>query len=441
MSVLLDTLSSAWIPTSLLLVLTVHFRIRSGRWLAPSAFLGLIWGFILGASLLGVDHRVPGLGIWVIVALIAVFQVGSVIAEKDSNKTEHLRVEQSLLVFSLRRRTRQGSLFITLLALAGLTYFTFWSLKQYDLPFDLPSVIQLGARSTLLRYSGDTGEWSERLVAIWLYPAALLGGMLYPISEKARDRFLGLSSLLPALVYTFLTGARSVFLVGLACWLGGMWSVHVALSEGATRLFKKKSLLSLAAMALGLFFLFVVVDTFRGPVDTQEMHFETDNGRVRNYMFGSPAAFADWFQHPDDSSLRWGSLTFEGIYNLLGIRERILGTYTDAAQTVGQESTNIFTIFRGLIQDFTLPGAFLICGIWGFLSGNAYSSRSLRPWPAICLSTFYALALFTPLYCLFMFNGPILAWVVAWLVLRQRSQVVPSARFRVRQFAKNTGTP
>ena len=119
MSVLLDTLSSAWIPTSLLLALTVHFRIRSGSWLAPSSFLGLIWGFILGASLLGVDHRVPGLGIWVIAALIAVFQVGSVITETDSNKTEHQSAKQSLLEFSLRRRTRQGSLLITLLALVS----------------------------------------------------------------------------------------------------------------------------------------------------------------------------------------------------------------------------------------------------------------------------------------------------------------------------------
>jgi oligosaccharide repeat unit polymerase len=441
MSVLLDILSSSWVPTGLLLALTVHFRIRSGSWLAPSAFLGLIWGFILGASLLGVDHRVPGLGIWVLVTLIAAIQVGSVIAEWKSSQVERRLVEQSQLVISLRQRALRSSLIIILTALIGLTYFIFSSLKQYGLPLDIASLIQLGARSTLLRYSGETGEWSERLVAIWLYPAALLGGMLFSLSEKARDRFLGLSSLLPALVYTFLTGARSAFLVGLACWLGGMWSVRVALTEGVTRLFNKKTLLSLAATAAGLFFLFVAVDTFRGPVDTQELYFETDNGRIRNYMFGSPAAFADWYQHPDDSSLRWGSLTFEGIYNLLGIRERILGTYTDAAQTVGQESTNIFTIFRGLIQDFTLPGAFLICGFWGFLSGHAYSKRSLGRWPALGLSAFYALALFTPLYCLFMFNGPILAWVVAWFVLRKRSQVVLPARFYVRHFARNTGAP
>jgi oligosaccharide repeat unit polymerase len=437
MSVLLDTLSSAWVPTGLLLFLTGYFRIRSGSWLAPSAFLGLIWGFFLGASLLGVDHRVPGLGIWVLVTLVAATQVGSVIAESDPSQIGRQRVEQSLHVISLRQRTRQGSLIIMLVALAGLIHFTFSSLNQYDLPFDLVSLIQLGGRSTQLRYGGETGEWSERLVAIWVYPAALLAGMLFSLSEKARDRLLSLSSLLPALLYTFLTGARTPILVGLACWLGGKWSIRVVLDEGVTRLFDKKTLLSLLALALGLFFVFVAIDTFRGRVDTEEVHFETDSGRVRNYMLGSPAAFADWFQHPDDSSLRWGGLTFEGLYNLLGIRERILGSYTDAAQTVGQESTNIFTIFRGLIQDFTLPGAFLICGLWGFLSGHAYSKRSLQRWPALGLSAFYALALFTPLYCLFMFNGPILAWAVAWFVLRQRSQVVLPASFQVRHFMRS----
>jgi hypothetical protein len=73
------------------------------------------------------------------------------------------------------------------------------------------------------------------------------------------------------------------------------------------------------------------------------------------------------------------------------------------------------------------------------VSGHAYSNRSLRLWPALWLSAFYAFALFSPLVCLFTYNGPILAWVVAWFVLRQRSQAVLPGRIQVTNFAGNTG--
>jgi oligosaccharide repeat unit polymerase len=423
MFILRDILTSAWIPVFLCIALTLHFRWRSGSWFAPSAFLGLVWSVSLTASLFGVDHRVPALGFWLLVTLVAVIQLGSALSEPGSTETEKQRIEGSRLANCWPQRSRIGSLVITLIALLGLVHFMFSSLNQYDLPFELGALVQLGARATLLRYSGDIGGWSERLVAIWLYPAALLGGILFSLSERIRDKFIGLSSLLPALLYSFLAGARSPLLVGLACWLGGMWAVRQARAPSAMRSFNLRTVLSLLGLAACLLFVFIAIDTFRGHVDIQELHFESDYARLRNYMLGSPAAFADWVQHPDDSSLRFGALTFEGLYNLLGIRQRELGTYTDAAQTVGQESTNIFTVFRGLIQDFTLLGAFLVCGLWGFASGRAYSKRSLRWSPTFGLSSFYALALFSPLYCLFIFNGPIFGWIVAWLVLRQRSVI------------------
>ena len=52
-----------------------------------------------------------------------------------------------------------------------------------------------------------------------------------------------------------------------------------------------------------------------------------------------------------------GAYTFAGVFDLLGIKQRQIGVYEQYETLAGGEDTNIYTLLRGLIQDFTLPGA------------------------------------------------------------------------------------
>ena len=411
-------MGSAWIPTILLFGMTLHARARSGSWFAPSAFIGLVWCFFISASLLGVDRTVPALGIWVIVALVLSIQLGSAVAEGGSSASARARPDETLLVHWLPLRIRSVCFLMVLIASAGCVYFVRESMERFGLSLTVTDLVQMAARWTLERYDEIAEPLSLRFTAIWLYPGALLGGMLFSLSKKPLDRALGLFSLLPTLIYSLLTGGRASFLVGLACWLGGYWSSRHAQTRGGLKLFTAKIGASVLVLMAGLFLLFLVVNSFRGYSSSKDLYLEVDSGQVRNYMLGSPAAFADWIAHTDYSSLHWGGYTFAGLYNLLGIQQRILGDYKDSARTSGLEGTNVFTAFRGLIQDFTFPGALFICGAWGLFSGYAYSKKSFHPWSLLGLSAFYAVGLFSPLYCLFRFNGAIFAWVVSWFVLR-----------------------
>lgn len=432
MTAVFDLLASAWVPVFLLLGLTLYLRSRVRSWLVPSAFFGLLWVCFLAASLLAVDHRVPGLGTWVLAALIAAVQIGSMLGEfrlpelEKENKRQPTSTawsERSAIEKRTRTRALHASTLLTLAAMGGLTYFAWYSLELFQQPVSLVSLIQMAAKWTILRYDGFLDPWPLRLAAIWVYPAALVGGILFPLSKNFRDRSTAALSLLPSLLLTALSGGRAAFLVALVCWLAGYLSVRAACVEAPVRLLSLKSALGLGFGALGLLLLYLGVNSLRGARETTEadqLSMEFNSGQVRNYMFGMPAAFAEWFDRDDHSSIQWGGLTFPGPYSLLGIRPRTLGTYLDSASTVGSEGTNIFTMFRGLTEDFTLGGAFVFCGLWGFLGGYSYSRHSLRTGTVLALSGYYATALFSPLLCLFAFNSSTFAWLVAWVVLRSQ---------------------
>jgi hypothetical protein len=411
-----------------LLGLTLYCRTRVSSWFVPSAFFGLFWFCFLVASLLAVDHRVPGLGMWALVSLVAAVQLGSMLGEiPEENRGEEIEAspaERVQLEHITRLRALPACALLTLGAMVALIYFALYSLDLFHQSFSFISLVQMAAKWTLLRYDGFIDPWPLRLAAIWVYPPALVGGILFPLSRNLRDKTIAIASLWPGLLLTALSGGRVAFLVAGVCWLGGCWSARACRPVNRRGFFHLKSGLLLGAGALALLLLYAGVNSLRGAKDAsdaRDLSLDFDRGQIRNYMFGMPAAFAEWFDRDQQDSMKWGALTFPGPFALLGIRQRTLGTYTDSAPTFGLEGTNIFTIFRGLVQDFTLGGAFLISGLWGFLGGRNYCKHSLQPSTVLGLSAYYAVALFSPLMCLFSFNSPIFAWVVAWFVLRSRN--------------------
>ena len=442
MTAAFDLAGSAWVPVLLLLGFTVYLRVRAGNWFVPGPFFGGLWFCFLVGSLMAVEHRVPGLGTWVLVALVAAVQIGSILGEsqpleKERQPSPTAWAERVQLQRLIRLHAWRAALVLTVVAMAGVIYFAWYSMDLFQQPVSFVSLIPMAAKWTLLRYDGFLDPWPLRVAAVWVYPPALLGGILFPLSLRFRDRVVALLSLVPALLLTALSGGRSAFLVGLACWLGGHWSSRagriglgrdrsgvspseVGRSPVRSSLTGLKSGLLVGFGALALLLLFMGVDSLRGAKDDsdiREFSLEFRSAQVRNYMFGMPAAFAQWFDSDQHHAVQWGALTLPGPFAVLGIHARTLGTYTDSASTVGLEATNVFTIFRGLIEDFTLGGAFLICSLWGFLGGRNYSRRSLAWGSILSLSAFYSIALFSPLYCLFGFNGPLFAWIVAWFAL------------------------
>src|ERR1700722_15149829 len=78
----IDVVGSAWMAYTTLVVVTLITRAICGSWFAPAAFVGLIWSFFTGASLLVVAYPIPGRGVWMLVLVVIATQLGALIVHQ-----------------------------------------------------------------------------------------------------------------------------------------------------------------------------------------------------------------------------------------------------------------------------------------------------------------------------------------------------------------------
>lgn len=418
---MIDTIGSPSLALAVLVIVTAAARLRCGSWFAPAAFVGLVWTFFTGASLLVVDYAVPGRGLWILVLLIVAIQLGALIAHELQPPS---RVPTCTGAFDrfefLRNRSLRYGFACTAVALAGCIYFLVTSLEQFDLPFTPLGVLEVGAHWTILRYDDVLEPWSVRVLIMWLHPAGLLGGVLFACSRRFRDRVLALFTLLPAIAYSLLTAARAPTLLGLTCWLGGYLAMCCVDQPGRPALFAGKRVGWFLSVAACLLIGFVAVDALRDVPSAHDFVLNASQTQIFDYVLASPAAFADWYAHAEISNAEWGTRTFAGAFDLLHVKERIVGRYEETSNVVGTEITNVYTLFRGFIEDFTLLGAAFICACLGALAGWVYNKKGETNWldALFWLSAFYAATVFSPIVSLFSFNGAIFAWIVAFVAMR-----------------------
>jgi oligosaccharide repeat unit polymerase len=424
----IEAFGSPWLAYAALVIVTAAARLLCESWFAPAAFVGLIWSFFIGVSLLVVEYPMPGRGLWMLVLLIVAIQLGALLVHLLQPRTRESRYSSVASEFdSLIVPCRRYALICTAVALGGCVYFLFTSLQEFGLPFTWLGVLEVGARWTLMRYDDVLEPWSVRLLVMWLHPAALLGGILFACSSKRVDRLIGMATLLPAIADGILAGARAAILLGLVCWIGGYVSTRCVRDHGRLRLFSVRNFISMVGACVCLVGVFAGIDAVRDSKWYQAFVLDFREQKLVTYAFGSPAVFADWYAHADISGAEFGARTFAGEFDLLGIKTRTIGTYTTLSNVVaGAEESNVCTFFRGLIEDFTPFGAALVGACIGGFASWLYAMGTRNVGSAVFwLSAFYSSMLFSPIISLLSFNGAMLAWVVAGFVIYHSSRRTP----------------
>ena len=420
-SLMMNSLASPWIPAFVLLCLAVAARLLSRSWLAPSAFAALLWAGFVWISMLVTDYPVFASAIWAIVLFVFAIQLGAFIGEELGG----IRVSSlGALDPASRQSTSVAALYVcvvcSIVALAGSIYFIFWSFSRFDLPPSPFSFLSLGHLWSVQRYEfGEIEPWMVRLTTMWVYPAALLGGIACGTGSGGKRSWLTFLPLLPALLVGSVVAARAGLLMALICWFSGYFAVKHFETDGKFPLFRRRLAFLFAALIAAGLALFLIVDVLRQSKDGQVSELSLDLQRVLKYSFGSLAAFSTWFHEFQQDRLTFGAYTFGGIFDFLGLRHRETGLYLGFVTLPGGEETNIYTAARGVIEDFSLPGSVLLSFGLSLVSGILLS-RHRRPMYVSVLigSAYYAFVLCSPLTSIFTYNGLVLAWLVAAGVLR-----------------------
>src|SRR6185369_2865976 len=172
--------------------------------------------------------------------------------------------------------------------------------------------------------------------------------------------------------------------------------------------------------------------------------------RSGSYAIGPVYAFSAWVSTGGlaVSEAGFGRYSIAGIFELLGIGRRVSGFYEYIVINDATAESNIFSAFRGLIQDFYLPGALFLLFLLGILAQLLISRRasSATSYAASIglLSAIYLFVGWSPIISIFNYNGVHFAvFTVLFTLLICVRRVVSGARTepgrQVVQFSERTG--
>jgi len=396
-------------------------RYITKSWSSPGTFFSICWSFFLIVPLVfAYDYKTDILALWYISIFSISLSAGSILAysmrsiEREPPKNYKIYFNIQLLFYFLLL-----FIFISFVGLFLLSQFAanlYYSTNYLNNWMMIPNMIAVDRYSGILNY-----PFIIKYSLYFIYPGILLGGFLFGYKDwtnKIKVRFFSILPLFQAIILGIIEGARTSILLGLVLFFSAWLSTFMFNKNHPFQ--KKKSLFRF--MISSVFFIlmftvfFVFIQWLRQGMD--EIVIDLLFDRIRAYFFGYLSAFSQWLIDDNNSIIaNPGLITFAGPFNLLGIMERPLGFY-DSINIAKNISTNIFTAFRGIVTDFSIPGSIIIAFIIGFTSQMIFQKNvkttllSFLP-----ISMFYAFTLYSPLISIFHYNSILFSWVILFIII------------------------
>jgi oligosaccharide repeat unit polymerase len=395
-----------------LLILGQAYAVRKcvGTWLFPACLFGLFW-FLLTFFPLLILFSVPvepyAIG-FILLGCVA-FSCGTFWFNWSSAfKRNTLKSEPSEIYGS---RFLALAFFATTLSAVVLVVAN--SLAQgvtlHDLVFNLFLSAQVYAD---LRYSeGLEGATIERLSIVCVYLGAIMGGLRFSCSR--HKRLIVLLSFLPAVLIAIAQSARWHLMLSIALFYAGVLVYRV--SSGKLKLFQGR-LVSLAGTAVILLSIITVSFLAKGVASDLLSYY------FASYTSGHLYAFSDWFAFTigHHSQLGYaaaapshGFYTFATLFKLAGSERVIpLGVYDEFYSYGDVLTSNVYTMFRGLIMDFGVGGSLLFMFAVGIVFHGAFYVLLNKKRPVFSVAVFiFMMGFFFSSFTISMFGSNIIYYL------------------------------
>jgi oligosaccharide repeat unit polymerase len=268
----------------------------------------------------------------------------------------------------------------------------------------------------------------------FVYLAPMLGGLLLG-EVRTRVRLFSLLGLLPGLLITITQTAKAASLISGLLWVAGYCASETRRQRWHLFTWRRIGW-GLAALIPITGFLYFVTLSRQGALDPALL--ELASRKLRVSAIGHMTVFSDWFSEYLRSTTQptLGRYTFAGPAEALGLGNRIGGLFETTYFLSFGESSNIYTAFRPLIEDFTLPGALAFLLLLGFGAGLGFRAVSRGGWWAVpLLLTFYAVTLWSPITWLLLYNSELAAVAALALVILLTPRLPGRWPRRLRRFA------
>ncbi|HEY0241769.1 MAG TPA: O-antigen polymerase [Gemmatimonadaceae bacterium] len=412
-------------------------RLATGTWLHPAAmFPG--WWMLAGVSPLVFAKNEPvstGAIAWVIIACVAVSAGaiagnGGIATRRVSRPQGVSRFERALLVWPM--------LIALVLGMLSNVAFALGSGISFGQLLDLERLVIAANQAYVARYAeigaAPAPPFSQALLP-FVYLAPALGGLVFVIAREWRWKIFALLTMMPAIAVTVLQTTKAAVLFSGTLWLCSYFAVRLR--------FGNIKVITRAHVVVASVLVFVVTVFFFGVGLARLATTDTSltaivRVKLVTAAFGHMSVFSSWLSDywTQSYSPTLGAYTFAGPLEMMGLRQRIPGIFENVVELIAGETSNIYTGFRPLIQDFTMPGALAILACLGVVAGASYRAVAAGNWGAVpVLVAAYMTMLWTPITWFWIYNS-LTATVVAvglivfFIRLWRRSRHVPFARER-----------
>lgn len=398
------------IPALFLIFITIFARIQQKNWLAPGSFFLLVTAIYVIAPLLFAPSNLVWHGsLWWIVLCVVTLYFGTIIGMCIRSKKKTQELSLNFVNLNPFKGLKKWTILFSAIGFVGLLYFINsigFTLQVFE------NLNLLGNVSSSISNSRYTGGYSQpalyNVALTFNYLAGFLGGMLWTF-QKSKIAFL---PFIPIILTTALTTTKSVIIFVTLFWIGGFLASKVLTKQ--YKVFTPKLVLGGLLAWFILNTLFVLYSMLRyNMMDIK--YLGSMYGRLAHYYFGYLAAFSEWFRNFGYgwNELLWSKMTLAGIWDVLGVK-RAQGMY-DKFIIINPKTgstTNIYSIYRFLIDDFGLIGSIIVFLLIGIIVGYAFkqvSNGRLIFMPILML--FYAQVLFSNTTSILSYNTLLAAWL------------------------------
>jgi oligosaccharide repeat unit polymerase len=404
-------------------------------WLHPAPMFAVVWMCSCGLPILMAPEIVTSSSgsLWILLN-VAIVLAGAVSGTALADSGPH-RV--SSMTAARRPSEPLSNHVLRILAsvcflLGGLYVFLWVRMQGFAVSQigDAEDVSKIASRMSLGRYSalGQTTTLFIQLLLSLTYLGPLLGGTLFVRRRSARDTALAVSSMVPCLASFALQSTRSSILYGATMWAAGYVTTRVYCGSKCRRA-SARALGTCALAVCAIIILMATGDALReGLLPTAAgLRGGLLTDRVKTYFCGSVPAFAIWFDDIklSDTHAALGRYSLAGAYELIHPGTRQSGVISETV-TLATGPTNVYTLFRYIIEDATMPGSLAVMLVLSFCSGFAYCRvrEHKERWIAV-LAACYAGIVFA-IGSIFNYNSILLALVLygaAWYLPRRREEI------------------
>jgi len=251
-----------------------------------------------------------------------------------------------------------------------------------------------------MRYKGELkSNIFGQLNLLLSYVAVTTGGLVFGSTKSIwLRRKVVLVAFLPALGAMILQSAKGLFFLSAALFIGSVLVTRVY--DNNLYLIDRKTIKSFIIFVAMVFPALIISFLSRGLLDSGDNSFILQKlvTYFASYAFGHLYAFSDWFSSYIGSqsilsynheNTGFGFYTFMAIFKSLGSTQQVpQGVYDDYFFYKDVLTSNIFTIFRGLITDFGIMGTMLYMMISGLFFNSTFYCMLTDDNPSFTASIF-----------------------------------------------------